>query len=160
MQRTPLIAGAALLALGAGLVLLWRGREGSPAAPVAGIAAALGVEPFAASGAPPAWPAALFADSLVAHLGRAPGLTLRHAGGAFGTDSDFTLRGEVSARDGRLVITASLSRGGERDAFWTATFWRDPTLTIDLVNDLAGAVVEAVYGELARTAVTDKGGRQ
>jgi TolB-like protein len=162
MTRTHLIAGAALVVAGAALLAGLRGRwasapERSPATS-SGMAASLTVEPFAASDAPRGWSSAALAESLAARLARAPGLAVRTAGGSFGPHADFRVRGEVTGQDGRLVIAARLYRDGERDALWTATFWRGDSLTSDLVSDLAGAVVEAVYGALARRMVTDTGG--
>ncbi len=104
--------------------------------------------------APRVWTAAAFAESLAARLARMPGLTVRVGGGSFGSETEFTVRGDVTAREGRLVIAARLYRVPGRDAVWTATFWRADSLTSDLVGDLAGGVAEAVYGALARSAVT------
>ncbi len=100
-----------------------------------------------------------YADSLAARLGRMPGLTVRPAGGRFGPHSEFTVRGDVTARDGRLVVAARLFRRPSGDAVWTATFWRTDSLTSDLVSDLGAAVAEAVYGQLARSAMTTTGER-
>jgi TolB-like protein len=77
-----------------------------------------------------------------------PGLTVRPAGDTFGPYSEFTVRGDVTARDGRLVIATRLYRHPDERAVWTATFWRSDEITSDQVDDIAGAVAEAVYGLL------------
>ena len=102
----------------------------------------------------------VFADSLSARLARLPGLTVRPPGGTFGPHTDFTVRGDVAARDGRLVIAARLyRRDGGKDAVWTATFWRSDSLTSGLVSDVAAAIAEATYGQLARDTTTTTGER-
>jgi hypothetical protein len=155
-------AAAALLVLVAlilaGVALRRREMVGPPRAGSV-LAAILIVEEFhAGDPAPRSWTSAAFADSLVARLSLMPGLTVRRAGGSFGPRSAFTVRGDVTARDGRLVIAARLYREQDRDAVWTATFWRTDSLTVELVSDLAAGVSEALYGELARGANATTGG--
>ena len=138
------------------------GRQTDAASPHAGsgLTATLAVEVFhVGDPAPRSWTAVAFAESLAARLSRMPGLTVRLASDSFAPRTGFTIRGDVSARDGRLVIATRLYRRGGEDALWTATFWRTDSLTSDLVSDLAAAVAEAVYGQLARSAMTTTGER-
>jgi len=156
--KVALGAGAGLLVLSAiiGVATDW-GRQRSTPEPRAGSGptTTLAVEAFhTGNPAPRSWTSAAFAESLAARLARMPGLTVRVGGGSFGSATEFSVRGDVTARDGRLVIAARLYRVPGRDAVWTATFWRTDSLTSDLVGDLAGGVAEAVYGALARSAVT------
>lgn len=140
---------------------IWGRRTAAvPSGPTSGLTATLTVEPFdTGDPAPRYWTSAAFAESLAARLSRMPGLTVRVGGSSFGSHTEFTVRGDVTARDGRLVIAARLYRDTGRDAVWTSTFWRNDALTSDLVGDLAGGVAEAVYGHLARNAVTTTGER-
>ena len=154
-------AGAALAVLAVAIVLAtaW-GRRSAAAVSTStsGLTATLSVEAFDVGDPPPrSWTSAAFAESLVARLALMPGLTVRVGGASFGSATEFTVRGDVTARDGRLVIAARLYLNTQRDAVWTATFWRADSLTSDLVGDLAGGVAEAIYGQLARTAVTAGG---
>lgn len=72
---------------------------------------------------------------------------------------DFTVRGEIAARDGRLVIATRLHQSGGDEILWTATFWRKDSIDSGLVSDLATGLAEAIYGQLAREAVTAKRGK-
>lgn len=126
-----------------------------PSGLTSGLTATLAVEPFhTGDPAPRYWTSAAFAESLAARLTRMPGLTVRVGGSSFGSHTEFTVRGDVAARDGRLVIAARLYRDKEKDAVWTSTFWRADALTSNLVGDLAGGVAEAICGQIARSAVT------
>lgn len=156
-------AAAAIVVLAAVIMAAtaWGRRTAAvPSSPSPGLTATLAVEAFhVGDPAPRSWTSDVFAESLAARLARMPGLTVRVGSSSFGSHTEFTVRGDVTARDGRLVIAARLYRNTERDAVWTATFWRTDSLTSDLVGDLAGGVAEAIYGQLARDAVTTTGER-
>lgn len=163
-MRVAVGAGAAFAVLGATIVALtvWRRRPAVVATSSSPrLTATLAVEAFRVGDpAPLHWGSAAFAESLGARLARMPGLTVRLAGGSFGLRSQFTVRGDVTARDGRLVIAARLYGNTDRDAVWSATFWRSDSMTSDLVGDVAGGVAEAIFGQLARAAVAAKGERR
>lgn len=140
--------------------ILGRRTAAVASGPTSGLTATLAVEAFhTGDPAPRSWTSAAFAESLAARLARMPGLTVRVGGSSFGFLSEFTVRGYVTARDGRLVIAARLYRDSQQDAVWTATFWRDDAPDPNIVNDLAADVAEALYGQLARRAVTSTEGR-
>lgn len=120
-----------------------------------GLTATITVEPFRATApAPKMWAPEVFAESLATRLAQIRGLRVAH--GADGRNTDFALRGDVTTHDGRLVLATRLSRTGEPTAVWTATFWRDDGPNRNLVQDVAAAVAEALYADVARRALTTK----
>jgi hypothetical protein len=93
-----------------------------------------------------------FADSLAARLGRIGGLSARvasHAG-----SEDFVVDGQVTLQHQRLVITARLRDQSTGEIVWTSTIWRADAPDEELASDVAADVAEALYGHLARRAVT------
>jgi len=117
----------------------------------------LAVERFQALDPKPrSWMAGTFAESLAARLERLPGLDV-HVSAVGDQHSDFRLRGDVTAKDGRLVIAARLYRADEQQPLWTATFWRGDEPSPNLVADLAADVAEALYGHLGRSAISTTG---
>ena len=90
------------------------------------------------------------ADSLASALSRLPGLTAEVAEASAPV---YAVLGDLSVRDGRLVIAARLYEGSRTEPLWSSTFWRRAELDTELVNDLAQGVAEAVYGEVARRAL-------
>jgi hypothetical protein len=151
-----IVAGAALLG-----IVLGRGRGGTPDGPrpPSAMAATVTVERFAMqAGVAYGMTPELLAESLAAALGHMPGLVARTDGAQAGHPPGFVLRGDVSSRDGRAVVVARLYPAGERQAAWTATYWRRGLDSDNLVTDLATSVAEAVYGHLARQAVARPGG--
>jgi len=99
------------------------------------------------------------AESLVARLAGVQGLQARVAAAEETAGADFVVRGEIGLRDGRLVIATRLHQAEATEVIWTATFWRKDSLDSDLVGDLASGLAEAIYGQLAREAVTSKKGK-
>lgn len=161
-QKVAAVTGAFLVCGAVALALVSRGRRTTdlPARPATGLTASLAVEAFHTGDPPPRlWTSAAFAESLATRLARMPGLTVRTGVDTFASAPEFAIRGEVTTREGRLVLAVRLHRRGDGDAIWTATFWRTDALTSDLVSDLAGAIAEAVYGQLARSAVITTGER-
>lgn len=134
-------------------------RGSDPAPKPGGLAATLSVEAFHTIGpATRNWASMAFAESLATALARMPGLEVRvDSGGS--RPAQFALRGDVSARDGRLVIATRLFRSGERGAVWTATFWRSDGPNPTFAREVAADVGEALFGNVARSAVTVNGGR-
>jgi TolB-like protein len=126
---------------------------------VPGRPATLAVVPFrTGTPAPRSWAATVFAESLAARLARIPGLEPHVSTGGAGS-SDFVLRGEVSAKDGRLVVATRLIDQSNGETVWTATFWRTDAPNPNLAGELAADVAEALYGHLARRAVTATEGK-
>jgi len=144
----PTLMGLGLLAGG---VLLWRSGSPTTRAVPPGELQHLSILPFDADSAARRQLAAALADSLVARLATLPGLDARVGSAGFGRSSDLTIRGNLAARDGRLVITARLYGAQDQDPLWTATFWRKESLNAELVTDLSQGLAEAIYGHLART---------
>jgi TolB-like protein len=111
----------------------------------------LGVIPFRAASSNLEPLGATLAESLASRLTRLPGLTATVQREWLGRSSEFTVRGEVAARDGRFVVTAQLEGGSGNTSLWTGTLWRKDSLDSALVSDLAASLAEAIYGHLART---------
>lgn len=122
-----------------------------------GLTATIGVEPFRSVAPNPAgWVSGVFADSLSTHLSRLRGLRVIRD---HQEPADFILRGDVTVRDARLVMSVRLSRPGEPSATWTSTFWRSNWNGSNLVQDVAAAVAEALYADVARRAITERKSR-
>jgi len=115
------------------------------------------VTPFQADSAERDLQGRAVAESLSVRLAGVQGLQARLGLEAEG--ADFVVRGEIGARDGRLVIATRLQQAGASEVLWTATFWRKDSLDSELIGDLAAGVAEAIYGRLAREAVTMKRGK-
>jgi TolB-like protein len=96
------------------------------------------------------------AESLATRLTGVQGLQARVAQSGEASGADFIVRGDIAARDGRLVIATRLHQADRDEVLWTATFWRKDSVDSDLVGDLAAGLAEAIYGQLAREAVTAK----
>jgi TolB-like protein len=147
------LAGAgAAVALGASVVaVLTRASDGPRQRPLDTALVTLAIEPFRLlEPAPQGWMADEFAESLATRLNHMPGLDVRlAAAGATGT-VDFTLRGDVTAREGRIVIETRLYEAQGGTAVWTATYWRGEPVPLSLVSDVAGGAAEALYGQLPR----------
>jgi TolB-like protein len=90
----------------------------------------------------------VLAESLATRLGRLPGLRAIVASGE--RAPNFRVQGDLTHRDGRLVIAVRLYRPEAREPLWSGTFWRKDSLDTALVSDLAQGLAEAVYGQLAR----------
>ena len=88
------------------------------------------------------------AESLATRLARLPGLSARVAGSE--RAPDFQVQGDLTHRDGRLVIAVRLYGTEPREPVWSGTFWSKDSLDTALVSDLAQGLAEAVYGQLAR----------
>jgi TolB-like protein len=99
------------------------------------------------------------AESLAARLAGVQGLEARVASAEETAGADFVVRGEIGARDGRLVIATRLHESGVVQEIWSATFWRKESLDSDLIGDLASGIAEAIYGRLAREAISTKRGK-
>ena len=154
MTRTGrIVAGAgAVLALGASFVaVLTREPDRPGQRPLDTTVATLAIEPFRTrEPAPRAWRADEFAESLATRLMHMPGLDVRLVPTGTARTTDFILRGDVTARAGRLVIETRLYEAEGGTPVWTATYWRDDRVTLSSVKDVAGGAAEALYGQLAR----------
>lgn len=93
------------------------------------------------------------AESLVVRLGKVAGLDVRLDTQEDGS-ADFTIRGEIASRDGRLVVATRLHPQNTKDVLWTATFWRRDLVDSALVSDLTTGLAEAIYGQIAREATS------
>jgi hypothetical protein len=149
-MRTTVLRRAALAAAGGTALtvayILLTGPRASPDAATPGLGATISVDPVVLGDQPPArWRPQPFADSLAARLGRTAGL-------AVARNADFVVHTEASTHDGRLVVAVRLLRRGEREAVWTATFWRTDESADTLVGDVAADVAEALFGYLGRQA--------
>lgn len=116
------------------------------------------VEPFVlGDSSPPGWNAAAFKDTLSTRLAQQPGwavlLESRESWTGGTMAAQYTMRGMVAQRDGRLVLSASLWRAGEERPMWTSTFWRGAEQMGSLAEELAIAATEAVHAETERRAV-------
>lgn len=132
-----------------------RGDAGRATDSTRGLTATITVEPFrSVAPAPKMWVPEVFAESLATRLALVQGLRVTH--GALGPSTDYALRGDVSARDGRLVMATRLWRTGEPSAVWTATFWRGDGPNRNLVEDIATGVAEALYADITHRALTTK----
>lgn len=132
-----------------------RGDASHDADSTAGLTASITVEPFRATApAPKGWAPEVFAESLATRLALVQGLRVTH--GALGAATEYALRGDVSTRDGRLIMATRLWRAGEPSAVWTATFWRDDGPNRNLVEDIATGVAEALYADITHRALTTK----
>lgn len=120
-----------------------------------GLSATLAVE---LSGTPDsvamAWANRAFAESLATRLRRMPGLEVLVVTGEQAPQTDFTLRGDMTVQVGRLVIVSRLYEKGEERPIWTDTFWQSPVGDSNIVDDWASELAQALYGHLARHAVT------
>lgn len=67
---------------------------------------------------------------------------------------DFFLEGQITQPDGRLVLATRLFHRREEGPVWTATLWRSDSSGAHVAAALAADVAEALYGHLARLAVT------
>lgn len=142
-----------VVAVGVAIAILWRPRPAESAG-TAGLTTRLAVERFALGEPPPqAWAREAFADSLAATLARMPGLAATVSTGSEPT-AGYVLRGDVTSQQGRMVIAARLYAARESKAVWTATLWRKDARDSNIVKDLAADVAEALYGQLARRAMT------
>jgi TolB-like protein len=121
-----------------------------------GLTASISIEPFATPDSVlVSWNATAFAEALATQLANVRWLRARVAG--TGPTADFTLRGDVARRDGRLVITARLARSGDAiSTVWSATYWRGDNPGVTLAEDIAAGVAEAVASELVRLDLTAK----
>ena len=123
--------------------------------PATGLATTLAIELFRApDSVAMVLAATMFAESLAAHLERMPGLEVRVVTGIPRESTDFTLRGNITMQGGRLLIASRLYEKDEEPPIWTGTFWRSPLADSSIVDDLASEMAEALYGHLARRAVT------
>lgn len=93
---------------------------------------------------------AALADSLASALSRLPGIAADVGEGA---EYDYDIRGDLSVRDGRLILAVRLYRSRGTEPLWSSTYWRHAELSSELVTDLAQGVGEAVFGEVARRAL-------
>jgi hypothetical protein len=132
-------------------LLVWQGGETAAAPAASGEVQILSVLPFEPDSSARGHLSAALADSLVARLATLPGLEVRIGSAGLGRSSDLTVRGNLSVRDGRLVIAARLYGTENSVPLWTATFWRKESLNAELVTDLAQGLAEAIYGHLARS---------
>jgi TolB-like protein len=120
-----------------------------------GLRVSIVVHPFAAADSAPApWHPSVLADSLAIRLNRMRGLQARTLTAGDRRHADFTLRGAVGRRDGRVVITTRLHRALAEPPVWTATFLRSHASVDSLATDIATAVVEALFADLGRRAMT------
>lgn len=145
ISRTALAIAGLVGALGVALaVWLMANRHVPEGAPAQGLRISLAVEPFEVADSVDAqWDPAGFADSLASQLSVVPGI---HAA-ANSSNARYVLRGNVTIKDGRLILATRLGRDGERDTIWTATFWRSTTSGGSVLADVASAVAEAVMSE-------------
>ena len=154
MTRTGrIVAGAgAVLALGASFVaVLTREPDRPGQRTLDTTVVTLAIEPFRTlAPAPQAWRADAFAESLATRLMHMPGLAVRLVPAGSARTTDFILRGDVTTREGRLVIETRLYEAAGGAPVWTATYWRDDQVTSRSVKDVAGGAAEALYGQLAR----------
>jgi hypothetical protein len=150
--------GVAVIMLAALVAMGIRGlREPKKApAPDRGLSISLAVEPFMVGDSVPGnWASTAFADSLASRLSMVRGiLTTANTG-----DAQYVLNGNVSMKEGRLILATRLGRPGGRDTVWTATFWRSATSGSSVLSDLASAVAEAVLIESTRETLTPKRGK-
>lgn len=104
------------------------------------------------------WKPGPFADSLATRLAGVEGLMIKVAT-ADQRPAEFTLRGDVAVRDGRLVVSTRLTHSGEQVPVWSGTFWRSRNSLENFVDDVAAGVAEALYADIVRRELTKaKGG--
>ena len=146
--------GALLVLVAAGTWALKVNRsEVVPVAAGAGLQVSIAVEPFEVGDSVPAeWNAATFSDSLAAQLSLIQGISAASRG----LRARYVLRGNVSMKEGRMILATRLGRDGERDTVWTATFWRSATSGSSVLTDLAQAVAEAAFSQSARESFNQK----
>lgn len=118
------------------------------------------VDPFRFQAEGQHWSGEVLAESLAARLAGVPGLAVRVAGGSFGPGPDLTVGGDISLRDGRLVITARLFAESVKEPLWTATYWRKDSLSPELVGDVSAGMAEAIAGHLVRHGAGSSGERR
>lgn len=103
---------------------------------------------------PPSWDGSALAKNVAARLQLIPGL---HAPVGESTERDtpaFTLRGEGTTRESRVVITARLYHETETTPIWTATFWRSEGSLSDFAGELASEVAAHLFGHLTTQHAT------
>jgi TolB-like protein len=106
------------------------------------------IAPFQAHSAEQRALSTVLAESLATRLARLPGLSATVAGSE--RAPDFQVQGDLTVRDGRLVIAVRLYGTEPRVPVWSGTFWSKDSLDTALISDLAQGLAEAVYGQLAR----------
>ena len=157
---TPLIAvamTAVALVTAVTMALRNEGPSGNPPGTPGGLSVSLAIAPFAIGDSVASeWDASHLADSLADYLSKVPGI---HAT-ANSTKGEYVLRGDVSMKNGRLILTTRLGREDNRDDLWTATFWRSAESGRTVIPDLASAVAEAVLVQSARENLTTRRGKQ
>jgi len=99
------------------------------------------VASFRVESIPKNWSPQVFAESLAARLRAHPGVDAR-ATSEQATEADYLVDGEITAREGGVIVAIRLRPGGQRAASWSATFWRDKLEDESLARDLALAVAE------------------
>jgi hypothetical protein len=118
-------------------------------------AATVAVETFATTDSGPKdWNGGAFADSLATRLGLMNVVTVVRHPDARKAGTDFALLGDVSLRNGRLVLGVRLWHGEDPAPSWTATFWRSEGPMSRLVDDVATGAAEALGAEIARMSVS------
>lgn len=118
-------------------------------------ATTVAVEPFAiADSGPKNWDGGAFADSVAARLQLMNVVTVARHPDARKAGTDFALLGDVSSRNGRLVLGVRLWHGDDPAPAWTATFWRSDGPVSRLVDDVATGAAEALGAEIARMSVS------
>lgn len=124
----------------------------TPVSAANGLTVAVAVEAFVVGESVSGnWSTDAFAESLSVQLASYRGIRVVDRPSA-----QFVLSGNVSTKDGRLILATRLSRGGKRDPVWTATFWRSAASGNSALSDLSSAVAEAVLVESARENHTPK----
>jgi hypothetical protein len=99
------------------------------------------------------WESGAFADSLATRLATIRGLRPTVTNGGRQKKTDYTLGGDVRTTNGRLVISTRLHHAGERLPVWSGTFWRGQNSLDIFVDEVAAAVAEALYADIARRAL-------
>jgi hypothetical protein len=140
-QLLLLAVGGAIAVAVATRTPLFRRTPTWPARP--GSAKRVSVLPFRATVPAAGWSAPAFAESLAVRLNEDPAIDAR-VGPAPAGESDFTLEGDVDAKDGHAVIAIRLTGAGQRASSWSATFWRAKLTDAALAADLARRVREGL----------------
>ncbi len=122
------------------------------AAPIAAAITSIGIEPFECDSVPPCRQME-FVDSLAQRFAKVAGLRASVLTEET-LDPEFRLKGSVRSKDARVVIAVQLVRKSEGLPVWSSTYWRTSTDITTLVEDVATGVAEAMYGEIARRAIT------
>jgi TolB-like protein len=147
-------------AIGVCLVLLIPGCTSQPVQEAdggVGKRIELGVQPFSTDSSTAAhWSATAFVESLSVKL-RSAGITVVPTGTrSLRRGPSLTLGGAVTMRNSRLMITAEILRRGEQTPVWASTYWRDGSATSQAVDAVSVGVAEAIYGDVARRAMSSK----